>query len=347
MALLSFPSPRQALQARHIGSLVVFRALQLGDMLCAVPTLRALRSGFPKARITLVGLPWAAEFARRFGMYVDEFIPFPGHPLLPELPVREEQISLFYRSVRSRHFDLAIQLHGSGEITNPIVAAFGAEKTAGFVTRQGSRHPVDIPVIYPSSGPEPLRLLRMASALVAPTFHAHLEFPLYREDWSTLEKHGLLTSELHRYQCIHPGARHRTNRWPAHSFAKIADQLSDEFGLATILTGSGDEAQLAATVAALMKKPSISAAAAALPLGAMAALISKAQLLICNDTGASHIAAALDVPSVVIFNKADMERWAPMDRTLHPCIADPEGVKIEEVATAARQQLAPFSGVAP
>ena len=84
-------------------SIVIFRALQLGDMLCAVPALRALRCALPTARITLVGLPWAEQFASRFRRYIDAFTSFPGHEAFPEQPVQQHQLADFYASMRAHH----------------------------------------------------------------------------------------------------------------------------------------------------------------------------------------------------------------------------------------------------
>ena len=125
-------SRRSFLHRHDIRSVIVFRALQLGDMLCSVPALRALRSALPDAGVVLTGLPWAAQFARRFDAYIDEFIPFPGHPLLPEQAVRQDELTAYYASMCDRGFDLALQLHGSGDVTNHIVAGFGARAMAGF-----------------------------------------------------------------------------------------------------------------------------------------------------------------------------------------------------------------------
>jgi len=76
--------------------IVILRALQLGDLLCAVPAFRALRTAFPHSEIVLLGLPWARSLVERFQHYLDGFREFPGWPGLPERAPAIEQIPAFF-----------------------------------------------------------------------------------------------------------------------------------------------------------------------------------------------------------------------------------------------------------
>jgi ADP-heptose:LPS heptosyltransferase len=315
----------------------VFRALHLGDMLCAVPALRALRAALPATRITLVGLPWAEQFAARFQRYVDDFIAFPGHEAFPEQAVQQHQLADFYASMRARRFDLALQLHGSGEHSNQVTRAFGARAIAGFGDAKGGHGEQFFP--YPDGGPEPLRLLGLAERLGAPAQGSGLEFPISDADERELGASGLACGLAPgSYVCVHPGARVRDKCWHPARFAQVADKLTAEFGTTIVLTGSAAEAPLTAAVASRMRSRAIDAAGP-ISIGAMAALMSRARLLIANDTGVSHIAAGLRLASVVIFSKADMRRWAPLDHQRHRCLWDPDGERAGEVLAHARALL--------
>lgn len=317
----------------EIHSLLVFRALQVGDLLCAVPALRALRAALPHAHITLVGLPWARELLRRFPRELDGVIAFPGHPALPERAVDAEAQPAWRAALAARRADLAIQLHGSGEISNTIVAGFGARLTAGFAPPPLPSSPAWLR--YPAHGPEILRLLALTRHLGAPPHSPALAFPLIAEDFTELTASGIqATLGAHAYVCLHAGARDRSKCWPARCFARVGDALARR-GLRVVLTGSAAEHDLAAQVAAQMRCPALNAALP-LSLGAMAALMSRALLLVCNDTGVSHMAAALRLPSVVVFHRSDPARWAPLDRIRHRCVQDPLGT---DAPTVIRQAL--------
>ncbi len=318
-------------------TIVIFRALQLGDMLNAVPAFRALRAAFPDAQITLVGLPWASEFVERFHPILDGFIPFPGYPGLPEQPANLAAMPAFVREMQERSFDLALQMHGSGEISNHLMTFWAAKRYAGFYPPGQYFADRESFLAYPQHEAERWRHLHLMEFLGIPLQGDELEFPIRAQDWRELEELKQALGFGTDYVCIHPGARKAERRWPAASFAAVADGLAAR-GYQVLLTGSRDESVLTESVAGRMNASAVNLAGKT-SLGGLAALISGARLLVSNDTGVSHVAAAVKAPSLVLFSAADHERWAPGNTKLHKIIMDAQGVAAAEVLRRAEAQL--------
>jgi ADP-heptose:LPS heptosyltransferase len=318
--------------------IVILRALQLGDMLCAVPALRSLRAALPGAEIILVGLPWAARFVDRYPRYLDGFREFPGYPGLPERPPEIDRIPAFLEEIRRERFDLALQLHGDGRLTNPLVARFGARRVAGFFPAVGPCPDPRRFLAYPDRGTEVRRLLALVEFLGFPGRGIELEFPVRGRDRRALsEVGGVGDLRPGEFACVHPGASVPERRWPPERFAAAADAIAAR-GLRIVLTGTTSEAPLTRTIARAMRAPALDLAGKT-DLGMAAALIGDARLLVCNDTGVSHLAAALRVPSVVISTGDNPERWAPDDRRRHRVLCRDAGVEPAEVIAQADDLL--------
>lgn len=259
--------------------IALFRPLGLGDLLYAVPALRALDAAYPEAQITLVGLPQGRELAARLRRYLDGFIEFPGFPGMPERDCDLDAVPGFFQRMKNQRFDLAIQMHGSGEIANPLMVLMGAAENAGFC-RKGRYCPDAQRFLeWRDDEADAQRWLRLAAHLGAPAKGAFLEFPLEPGDWA--EWRAL---RLEHYVCLHCGAQ-------PQRFAELGDALAAE-GWNVVLTGT-------APVAAAMREPAINLAGRT-SLGGTAAVIGKARLLVSSDRTASLIAAAMRTPSVAV-----------------------------------------------
>lgn len=299
--------------------IAVVRALGgLGDVLCVVPALRRLRAAYPQAEIEYIGLAQVQGVVARYPDLVDRFTAFPGFPGIVECPLAYDALRGFL-SARAAEppLDLAIQMHGSGSVSNVFTALLGARRMAGWhVPDLWCPDPATF-APFPDALSEVDRWLALADRLGCPAVATRPDFPIHDDERAGL---AALAPELAdgRYAVVHPGASDPTRRWPIASFAAVADRLA-QLGLRVVLTGTPAEAALAADLAAAMTAPALDLAGRT-SLGMMGALVERARLVVTNDTGTSHLCAALLTPSVTIFIASDPARWAPADAQRHAAV---------------------------
>lgn len=332
------------LDLTEIRKIALFRALYLGDLICATPALRALRSRFPSAEITLIALPWAETLAGRLPE-IDRFEIFPGYPGLPEVPADPHKTEAFLDRMREEAFDLAIQLHGDGTASNGFVAALGARHSLGFATGPDPRLTVTLP--WREAEHEVRRWLRLVAQAGAES-DERVSFPITPADDRSA---GAL---LDRFAGdgprvgLHAGSKLPSRRWPAERFAALGNLLAEWFGAGLILTGGAQERPLTAAMQERLRTPALDLTGRT-DLGTLAAVIARLDLLVTNDTGVSHLAAATGTRSVVLFGPSDPRRWAPLDRSRHTVIDPAAGaldrrtasvaMPVEQVAAACERAL--------
>jgi ADP-heptose:LPS heptosyltransferase len=273
----------------QLDTILVLRALGLGDLLTGIPALRGLRRAYPDAHVVLATPERFGELAMLSGA-VDQVDPTPG---LGGLRPRREPPGL------------AVNLHGSGPES---IADLVALQPRALLTH---RHPA-----YPGLSGPPWR-----SDLHEVDRWCHLlewaGIPCDPEDLHIARPQGY--ADRSGVVVIHPGAAYPARRWPAERFAAVAAALRDA-GHEIVITGDRNEVELARSVASGAGLPQSCVLAGSLGLLELVALISDCHLLICGDTGVGHIATATGAPSVLLFGPTPPNRWGPRGRGPHIAI---------------------------
>jgi ADP-heptose:LPS heptosyltransferase len=285
-------------------AVVVLRALGLGDLLTAVPALRALADAFPRHPRLLATPAVLAPLARASGA-VDEVVPTQGldEPLDPRLGGA----------------GLAVNLHGRGPESSNLLLAAEPRRLVAFA------HPA---VPASSSGPrwrpdehEVRRWCRLLeeSGIAADPTRLDLELPP-----------GPVPPGVQGATLVHPGAASPARRWPPERFAEVARAELAQ-GRRVVVTGGPDEAALALQVAERAGLPPGAVHAGQGGVLTIARLVAAADRVVCGDTGIAHLATALRTPSVVLFGPTSPALWGPPpDRPWHRALwagtsGDPHG----------------------
>jgi ADP-heptose:LPS heptosyltransferase len=301
----------------------VVRALPgLGDMLCAVPALRALRVAFPAAEITLVGLDGAAWFVERFPAYLDALLPCPVWPGLTEIDGPLRLAAPFVTRARRRRFDLAVQMHGDGRASNALTAALGATRWVGLAANGAVPDPPGTVAPYRGDRHEVDRCLDVVALLGVSATDPTLEFPVTADELRATER---VVAPGRSFAVIHPGSSRAATRWAPLGFARVAEHLLHHVDR-VVLTGGPADRSAAGAVRAMVSDPRrILDRTGATSIGELGALLRRAVVVVANDTGPAHLARAVRVPNVTVCGPSDVVRWgprSPLDRVVG---GDPHG----------------------
>jgi len=257
---------------------LVLRALHLGDLLVAVPALRALRRARPGHRLVLATPGVLAPLAALTGA-VDEVLPTSS----PE--------ALRWSGPAP---DVAVNLHGAGPQSHRALDATGPRARIGFAAPGWPGPSWDEPA--GSHERERWCAMLVAHGIPADPDDLLVDVPVAGAGPAPV--------------IVHPGARYGAKRWPPARFAAVAAALV-EAGYRVLLTGSAAERPPAAEVARLAGLPPSAVLAGGTSLVELCALVAGAALVVSGDTGIAHVASACRTPSVVLFGPVPPSRWGP------------------------------------
>ena len=300
--------------------ILLIRLDRIGDLLLTTPAVRALRLAFPRSYLAMV-VRSAVVDAVAQNPDLDEVISYDKEGSESGIWSTLQ----FARRLARKAFDTAVIFHPTHRAHSLAFLAgiprrIGFDRKWGFLLtdrlahlkQQGLKHEVDY------------SLDLLAPLGVANGVERRPVFSLQEEDLRAVET--FLTRERvdrSRLVVVHPGASCISKRWPRDRFAQLADQLITTLGAQVVFVSGAGDVPLCQEVLQQMHGQALSLAGKT-TVGELAALLSMSRLLISNDSGPVHVAAAVGTPCVAIFGRSDPglspRRWGPLgprDVVLH------------------------------
>jgi lipopolysaccharide heptosyltransferase I len=326
--------------------ILMIKPSAIGDVVHALPVLNLLRRKWPGSKISWLVTPGCAGL-------------LDGHPQLDEvIRFDRKRLGNTWRSIgaagalgdlgrelNSRRFDLVIDLQG---LLRSGLLGFGT----GAAVRVGSSSDREFGWMFQThlapvdkAGHAVDRYLAVADYLGLGSSPVEFVFPTDDADRAAIAP--LLPDGP--FAVLLPGTNWETKRWPVEKFAALVRPLRERFGLAAVVAGANDAVPLAAAI------PGSVDLAGKTSLRGLVAVLEKASLVIANDTGPMHIAAALGRPLVTVYGPTDPAQTGPygragsvvrLDLVCAPCFsrrcvhqACLKELSIEPVLSAAAAQL--------
>jgi ADP-heptose:LPS heptosyltransferase len=310
------PSPPSSSLVENVRKIAVLRAGGIGDFVFALPAIEALRAAYPEAEITLLGATVHAELLSGRPEPVDRAIVVPSSTGVngPDTGAEEDEDELerFFAQMREEKFDLALQMHGGGGYSNPFVGRFEARVTAGAQAPDAPPLDRTIPYVYFQN--EILRQLEVASLVGARTGNLEPRLCIAKGD---LKEAGNVMPRAGGgpLVALHPGAGDRRRRWPPEKFAAVGDALAGVNARVAVV-GIEEDRALVSEIVDAMNHEALDFCGR-LSLRGLVGLLSQCAVVVSNDSGPLHLAAAVGAATVGIFWGPNFINASPPMRTRH------------------------------
>ncbi len=298
-------------------NILIAKPSSLGDIVLALPALTALHKSFPDAKISWLVRPEFSPLLENHP-HLTEVIPF-DRKFLGKAWYNPRALGALVSLIgwlRRSRFDVAFDFQG---LFRTAILAWlsgckkrfgmaGAREFAGFFYTEKIPPDPDNPHLVDY-------YMRMVRAAGASQTSVEFVFPQDRGAAESianlLASHGVAGGD---YAVLVPGSAQADKCWPVERFAILAEKISSQFGLSITAAGTASESPLVERLKSLTHVP-IANLAGRTSLKELVALLRAARLVVSNDTGPGHIAAALGTPLVLMFSWSNPARIAPYGRT--------------------------------
>jgi heptosyltransferase-2 len=310
----------KAIQTGGIKKILIRGVNWVGDAVLSIPAIMEVRKLFPEARISLLVNPWVRPIYSKVD-FVDEVLEYDKRGVHKGLPGLLRLTS----DLKRRNFDMAILLQNAFEAAFiaflariPLRVGYARDGRSFILTHACTIEPEIRRLhqvyyylgILSGIGLTPLKFWNQRPLPVP--IHIGITDADQSAAVSMLRANGIHQDDL--IIAINPGASYgEAKRWFPDRYAKTADELALKYGARIIILGAASDLETAQMVAANMtSRPVILAGKTT--LGQMMGLLKQSSLLITNDSGPMHIAAALDVAQLAIFGSTSETATGPLSR---------------------------------
>lgn len=282
---------------KKLRRILVVRPGGMGDMVLLWPVIKILQKRFPEADIEIICEKRNMEVLRIAG-FRGRVMTYDSAPFV-----------LLARLLRGG-YDVALDTEQFHHFSAVFAFLSGAPVRAGFKINP-RRNPLYTQLVdYSLDGNEGEQFMKIAAGLLGDGDEYVLEESIDGSGLDLPEKVRSVTADTRRYAVIQPGASTSYKLWPAERYQELAKNLYEIHGMDVFLVGdSGDAGVCSAAAAGVPEGCRCLSLAGELDLALTAGLIRDSAVFIGPDSGLAHLAAALGVPTVVLFGPSDCRKW--------------------------------------